>query len=199
MKRFSILSIIIFTISLMAVLPTTAQNSQKSKSRVAYIRKQYSDAQALAKRTADNMVSVTQREKSEGYSTVTTLDFFYVIDVMEGTDIPYSKLNLLRRTIKGTVNSYEEFLYDPEEENLLFYFYTAEYEKGVKCEVRCYDNADDDGGMLTLKKFTDTKTGKDVTAQYGDILGMPWDEGFMLRFSHDMQEAFNHLTLRGWD
>lgn len=176
-----------------------AQDSQQSKSRIAYIRNVYKAAQENAQQSADNMLTVTQREKSnEGLST-TILDFFYVTDMVEVVEIPYYKLNLLRRTQKGENNQYEEFLYDPSNEELIFYFTSFEYEKGVKCETRFYVGASDDGTSLKVTKFTDTKTGKDVSSRYPDSLGMFWDEGFMLRFAHDMQEAFNHLTLRGWD
>lgn len=175
-----------------------AQNTQQSKDRLAEIRRIYNEAQANAKRSADNMVSVTQREKSDGHTSIVTQDFFYTVGIVEGLEIPYYKLNLLRRTVKGTIDTYEEFLFD-EEESLVFYFYSGEEEKGVKVETRWYAGAADDGTALTVKKFTDTKTSKDVTSRYADRLGMPWDEGFLHRYANDMQEAFNHITLRGWD
>ena len=175
-----------------------AQNTQQSKDRLAEIRRIYNEAQANAKRSADNMVSVTQREKSDGHTSIVTQDFFYTVGIVEGPEIPYYKLNLLRRTVKGTIDTYEEFLFD-DEESLVFYFYSGEEEKGVKVETRWYAGAADDGTALTVKKFTDIKTNKDVTSRYADRLGMPWDEGFMHRYANDMQEAFNHITLRGWD
>ncbi|MBR3089599.1 MAG: hypothetical protein IKH02_11325 [Prevotella sp.] len=175
-----------------------AQNTQQSKDRLAEIRRIYNEAQANAKRSADNMVSVTQREKSDGHTSIVTQDFFYTVGIVEGLEIPYYKLNLLRRTVKGTIDTYEEFLFD-DEESLVFYFYSGEEEKGVKVETRWYAGAADDGTALTVKKFTDTKTSKDVTSRYADRLGMPWDEGFLHRYANDMQEAFNHITLRGWD
>ena len=183
----------------LSALTTMAQDSQKSKNRIAYIRKVYKEAQENAQKSANNMLTVTQREKSDDGLSTTTLDFFYVTDIVEVVEIPYYKLNLLRRTQKGVNNQYEEFLYDPSSEDLIFYFTSFEYEKGVKCETRLYMGASDDGTALKITKFTDTKTGKDVSSRYPDSLGMFWDEGFMQRFAHDMQEAFNHLTLRGWD
>ena len=179
-------------------MPATAQNTQKSKDRVTQIRKIYNEAQVNAKNSADNMLSVTQREKSDGHLDIVTQDFFYTVGIVEGPEIPYYKLNLLRRTIKGTVETYEEFLFD-DEESLIFYFFSGEEEKGVKCETRWYAGAADDGTGLKISKYTDSKTGKDVTNRYAERLGMPWDEGFMHRYANDMQEAFNHLTLRGWD
>jgi hypothetical protein len=190
---------LILAISVFMAMPLMAQNSKQSKDRIAYIRKIYQEAQEHAKRSADNMVTTTLRDKTDGVASMQTLDFFYLTDVVEVVEIPYCKLNLLRRTLKGGTNSYEEFLYDPKDESLIFYFYTAEQEKGVKCETRWYDRAADDGTALKLTKFIDTKTGKDVSNRYGDMLGMPWDDGFLNRFAHDMQEAFNHITLRGWD
>lgn len=196
MRIITTLLIAFFSLS---ALTTVAQDSQKSKNRIAYIRKVYKEAQENAQKSADNMLTVIQREKSDDGLFTTTLDFFYVTDIVEVVEIPYYKLNLLRRTQKGANNQYEEFLYDPSSEDLIFYFTSFEYEKGVKCETRLYIGASDDGTALKVTKFTDTKTGKDVSSRYPDSLGMFWDEGFMLRFAHDMQEAFNHLTLRGWD
>ena len=190
------LSVIIMVMCL--AMPSMAQNTQKSKDRIAYIRKLYSQAQDNAKRSADNMVSVTQREKYDRHVSVVTQDFFYTEGVVEVVEIPFYKLNFLRRTVKGTINTYEEFLFD-EEESLVFYFYSGVEEEGVKCETRWYAGAADDGTGLKVSKYTDPKTGKDVTSQYADRLGMPWDEGFLIRFAHEMQEAFNHITLRGWD
>ena len=194
--RLSSLSILVMVFAFATT--SMAQNTQQSKDRVAEIRRIYNEAQANAKRSADNMVSVTQREKSDGHTSIVTQDFFYTVGIVEGLEIPYYKLNLLRRTVKGTIDTYEEFLFD-EEESLVFYFYSGEEEKGVKVETRWYAGAADDGTALTVKKFTDTKTSKDVTSRYADRLGMPWDEGFLHRYANDMQEAFNHITLRGWD
>lgn len=194
--RLSFLSILVMVFAFATT--SMAQNTQQSKDRVAEIRRIYNEAQANAKRSADNMVSVTQREKSDGHTSIVTQDFFYTVGIVEGLEIPYYKLNLLRRTVKGTIDTYEEFLFD-EEESLVFYFYSGEEEKGVKVETRWYAGAADDGTALTVKKFTDTKTSKDVTSRYADRLGMPWDEGFLHRYANDMQEAFNHITLRGWD
>ena len=194
--RLSSLSILVMVFAFATT--SMAQNTQQSKDRVAEIRRIYNEAQANAKRSADNMVSGTQREKSDGHTSIVTQDFFYTVGIVEGLEIPYYKLNLLRRTVKGTIDTYEEFLFD-DEESLVFYFYSGEEEKGVKVETRWYAGAADDGTALTVKKFTDTKTNKDVTSRYADRLGMPWDEGFMHRYANDMQEAFNHITLRGWD
>ena len=194
--RLSSLSILVMVFAFATT--SMAQNTQQSKDRLAEIRRIYNEAQANAKRSADNMVSVTQREKSDGHTSIVTQDFFYTVGIVEGLEIPYYKLNLLRRTVKGTIDTYEEFLFD-DEESLVFYFYSGEEEKGVKVETRWYAGAADDGTALTVKKFTDTKTSKDVTSRYADRLGMPWDEGFMHRYANDMQEAFNHITLRGWD
>jgi len=194
--RLSSLSILVMVFAFATT--SMAQNTQQSKDRLAEIRRIYNEAQANAKRSADNMVSVTQREKSDGHTSIVTQDFFYTVGIVEGLEIPYYKLNLLRRTVKGTIDTYEEFLFD-EEESLVFYFYSGEEEKGVKVETRWYAGAADDGTALTVKKFTDTKTSKDVTSRYADRLGMPWDEGFLHRYANDMQEAFNHITLRGWD
>ncbi len=194
--RLSFLSILVMVFAFATT--SMAQNTQQSKDRLAEIRRIYNEAQANAKRSADNMVSVTQREKSDGHTSIVTQDFFYTVGIVEGLEIPYYKLNLLRRTVKGTIDTYEEFLFD-EEESLVFYFYSGEEEKGVKVETRWYAGAADDGTALTVKKFTDTKTSKDVTSRYADRLGMPWDEGFLHRYANDMQEAFNHITLRGWD
>ena len=194
--RLSSLSILVMVFAFATT--SMAQNTQQSKDRVAEIRRIYNEAQANAKRSADNMVSVTQREKSDGHTSIVTQDFFYTVGIVEGLEIPYYKLNLLRRTVKGTIDTYEEFLFD-DEESLVFYFYSGEEEKGVKVETRWYAGAADDGTALTVKKFTDTKTSKDVTSRYADRLGMPWDEGFLHRYANDMQEAFNHITLRGWD
>lgn len=194
--RLSSLSILVMVFAFATT--SMAQNTQQSKDRLAEIRRIYNEAQANAKRSADNMVSVTQREKSDGHTSIVTQDFFYTVGIVEGLEIPYYKLNLLRRTVKGTIDTYEEFLFD-EEESLVFYFYSGEEEKGVKVETRWYAGAADDGTALTVKKFTDTKTSKDVISRYADRLGMPWDEGFLHRYANDMQEAFNHITLRGWD
>lgn len=194
--RLSFLSILVMVFAFATT--SMAQNTQQSKDRLAEIRRIYNEAQANAKRSADNMVSVTQREKSDGHTSIVTQDFFYTVGIVEGLEIPYYKLNLLRRTVKGTIDTYEEFLFD-DEESLVFYFYSGEEEKGVKVETRWYAGAADDGTALTVKKFTDTKTSKDVTSRYADRLGMPWDEGFLHRYANDMQEAFNHITLRGWD
>lgn len=194
--RLSFLSILVMVFAFATT--SMAQNTQQSKDRLAEIRRIYNEAQANAKRSADNMVSVTQREKSDGHTSFVTQDFFYTVGIVEGLEIPYYKLNLLRRTVKGTIDTYEEFLFD-DEESLVFYFYSGEEEKGVKVETRWYAGAADDGTALTVKKFTDTKTSKDVTSRYADRLGMPWDEGFLHRYANDMQEAFNHITLRGWD
>lgn len=190
---------ILFALTCLSVIPVMAQNTQKSKARLNYIRNAYKSAQENASRSADNMISVTQRDKDESGVWTKTQEFYYLVGIVEGPEIPYYKLNLLRSTSKGTDNKYEEFLYDPEEEDLIFYFVNFEIEKGVKCETRYYMGAADDGTGLQVTKYTDTKTGKDVTDKYKDYIGMPWDEGFLLRYAHDMQEAFNHLTLRGWD
>ena len=184
---------------LLTIVPVMAQNTQKSKARIDYIRKAYKAAQDNASQSADNMLTVTQRDKDESGLWTKTQDFYYLVGIVEGPEIPYYKLNLLRSTTKGTDNKYEEFLYDPEEEDLIFYFVSYEIEKGVKCETRYYVGAADDGTGYQVTKYTDTKTGKDVTDKYKEYIGMPWDEGFLLRYAHDMQEAFNHLTLRGWD
>lgn len=196
MKR---LFTILFALTCLSVIPVMAQNTQKSKARLNYIRNAYKSAQENASRSADNMLTVTQRDKDESGLWTKTQDFYYLVGIVEGPEIPYYKLNLLRSASKGTDNKYEEFLYDPEEEDLIFYFVNFEIEKGVKCETRYYMGAADDGTGLQVTKYTDTKTGKDVTDKYKDYIGMPWDEGFLLRYAHDMQEAFNHLTLRGWD
>lgn len=190
---------ILFALTCLSVIPVMAQNTQKSKARLNYIRNAYKSAQENASRSADNMISVTQRDKDESGLWTKSQEFYYLVGIVEGPEIPYYKLNLLRSTSKGTDNKYEEFLYDPEEEDLIFYFVNFEIEKGVKCETRYYMGAADDGTGLQVTKYTDTKTGKDVTDKYKDYIGMPWDEGFLLRYAHDMQEAFNHLTLRGWD
>ena len=190
---------ILFALTCLSVIPVMAQNTQKSKARLNYIRNAYKSAQENASRSADNMISVTQRDKDESGVWTKSQEFYYLVGIVEGPEIPYYKLNLLRSTSKGTDNKYEEFLYDPEEEDLIFYFVNFEIEKGVKCETRYYMGAADDGTGLQVTKYTDTKTGKDVTDKYKDYIGMPWDEGFLLRYAHDMQEAFNHLTLRGWD
>ena len=192
---FSTLLAMIF----LSLAPVLAQNTQKSKNRIDYIRKVYKSAQENASRSADKMLKVVQRDKDDTGLSTKTLDFYYVVDIVEGPEIPYYKLNLLRRTSKGVDNQYEEFLYDPEDESLIFYYVNYEIEKGVKCETRYYVGAADDGTGLQVTKYTDTKTGKDVSSKYADYIGMPWDEGFLSRFAHDMQEAFNHLTLRGWD
>lgn len=184
---------------LLTMVPAIAQNTQKSKTRLTYIREAYKAAQDNASRMSDNMLTVTQRDKDESGLWTKTQDFYYLVGIVEGPEIPYYKLNLLRSTTKGTDNKYEEFLYDPEEEDLIFYFVNYEIEKGVKCETRFYVGAADDGTGLQITKYTDTKTGKDVTDKYKEYIGMPWDEGFLLRYAHDMKEAFNHLTLRGWD
>ena len=183
----------------LSMVPAMAQNNQKSKARLTYIRNAYKAAQDNASRSADNMLTVTQRDKDESGLFTKTQEFYYLVGIVEGPEIPYYKLNLLRSTSKGIDSKYEEFLYDPEEEDLIFYFVNFEIEKGVKCETRYYFGAADDGTGLQVTKYTDTKTGKDVTDKYKDYIGMPWDEGFLLRYAHDMQEAFNHLTLRGWD
>ena len=190
---------ILFALTCLSVIPVMAQNTQKSKARLNYIRNAYKSAQENASRSADNMISVTQRDKDESGLWTKSQEFYYLVGIVEGPEIPYYKLNLLRSTSKGTDNKYEEFLYDPEEEDLIFYFVNFEIEKGVKCETRYYMGAADDGTGLQVTKYTETKTGKDVTDKYKDYIGMPWDEGFLLRYAHDMQEAFNHLTLRGWD
>ena len=199
MKRTITTSLTVVFLALLSAMPVMAQNTGKSNSRVSYIRKAYQDAVANANKSADNKITVTQREKYEGGANTTTMEFFYLVDVVEGPDIPFYKLNFLRRTCKGQDNRYEEFLYDPKDESLLFYFISFEHEKGVKCETRYYVGANDDGTGMQVTKYTDTKTGKDVTSRYTDYIGMPWDEGFLMRFAHDMQEAFNHITLRGWD
>lgn len=189
----------LLAMTVLSLVPAMAQNTQKSKARLNYIRNAYKSAQENASRSADNMISVTQRDKDESGVWTKSQEFYYLVGIVEGPEIPYYKLNLLRSTSKGTDNKYEEFLYDPEEEDLIFYFVNFEIEKGVKCETRYYMGAADDGTGLQVTKYTDTKTGKDVTDKYKDYIGMPWDEGFLLRYAHDMQEAFNHLTLRGWD
>ena len=183
----------------LSMIPAMAQNTQKSKTRLTYIRNAYKAAQDNARGSEDNSVTVVKREKDNGEVSVETLNFFYLVDVVEGPEIPFYKLNLLNRSFKGVINQYEEFLFDAETEDLIFYFINWEIEKGVKCETRYYVGAADDGTGLQVTKYTDTKTGKDVTDKYKDYIGMPWDEGFLFRFAHDMQEAFNHLTLRGWD
>ena len=183
----------------LSMIPAMAQNTQKSKTRLTYIRNAYKAAQDNARGSEDNSVTVVKREKDNGEVSVETLNFFYLVDVVEGPEIPFYKLNLLNRSFKGVTNQYEEFLFDAETEDLIFYFINWEIEKGVKCETRYYVGAADDGTGLQVTKYTDTKTGKDVTDKYKDYIGMPWDEGFLFRFAHDMQEAFNHLTLRGWD
>lgn len=195
MKNYIRKSIAAVATMILVALPIQAQDN----ARINYIRKVYKEAVANADKNADTKLTVTQRAKADKGIDVTTLDFFYLIEIIEGPDIPFCKLNLLRRTSKGSGNSYEEFLYDPEDESLLFYFTSFEQEKGIKCETRWYANGNGDGTSYQVSKYTDTKTGKDVSERYKDYIGMPWDEGFLNRFARDMQEAFNHLTLRGWD
>lgn len=185
--------------ALMLTTPIQAQNSKKSKDCIAYIRKLYNEAKANVKKAPDDKVTMTSRYTNDGKPDITTQDFYYIVEIIEGPDIPYNVLNLICRTLKGDYNSYEEFLFDPKSEELVFYYVNFEQEEGIKCETRYYMGAADDGTGLKISKFTDTRTGKDVTEKYSDYIGMPWDEGFLMRFAKDQQEAFNHFTLRGWD
>ena len=57
MKR---LFTILFALTCLSVIPVMAQNTQKSKARLNYIRNAYKSAQENASRSADNMISVTQ-------------------------------------------------------------------------------------------------------------------------------------------
>ena len=187
---------------LLLVIPltTTAQQSDKDAA-IARIRKAYNAAVANAKMIEKDKVTMTKNGCWGPENSRTAIDFYYTLEAVEDADMVIEKLNLVRETQKGTYTTYyQEFLFDPETETLLFNLVVSDNKnESIKVERRTYFGVNEDGTTYTEVKVIDKKTGKDVTSKYSENIGLLMDDGFMVRYGHNLVNAFSNIMLRGWD
>ena len=134
------------------------------KQRQQVVRQAYADAQAYAEQqkkdryTGNVFTAKWQRNESAVGHVEETIEFFSKDKEDGRTGMSYHSLLLVRNSYKrseATIgDTYEEFLFNPDNGNLMFYFKTNNYwwcEEEVKVETRYYFNADGSFSSGSLK------------------------------------------------
>ena len=198
MRKNILYSLLLFLLGL--PLCASAQHSVNNAA-IARIRKAYNAAVINAKKIEKSKVTMTKDGSWGGENSRTVIDFYYTFEEIKELGFSFEKLNLVRETQKGIHTTYyQEFLFDPDTETLLFHLLvTTDKDNNIKVERRTYFGLDDYGTNQIEVKVTDTKTGKDVTSKYPENFGLLMDEGFTIRYGHNLVGAFSNIMLRGWD
>ena len=198
MRKNILYSLLLFLLGL--PLCASAQQSDNDAA-IARIRKAYNAAVANAKKIEKNKVTMTKDGSWGAENSRTVIDFYYTFEEIKELGFSFEKLNLVRETQKGIHTTYyQEFLFDPDTETLLFHLLvTTDKDNNLKVERLTYFSMDNDGTSHTEVKVTDTKTSKDVTSQHSENIGILMDEGFIIRYGHNLVGAFSNIMLRGWD
>ncbi len=198
MRKNILYSLLLFLLGL--PLCASAQQSDNDAA-IARIRKAYNAAVANAKKIEKNKVTMTKDGSWGVENSRTVIDFYYTFEEIKELGFSFEKLNLVRETQKGIHTTYyQEFLFDPDTETLLFHLLvTTDKDNNLKVERRTYFGMDNDGTSHTEVKVTDTKTSKDVTSLHSENIGILMDEGFIIRYGHNLVGAFSNIMLRGWD
>ena len=198
MRKNILYSLLLFLLGL--PLCASAQQSDNDAA-IARIRKAYNAAVANAKKIEKNKVTMTKDGSWGVENSRTIIDFYYTFEEIKELGFSFEKLNLVRETQKGIHTTYyQEFLFDPDTETLLFHLLvTTDKDNNLKVERRTYFGMDNDGTSHTEVKVTDTKTSKDVTSLHSENIGILMDEGFIIRYGHNLVGAFSNIMLRGWD